>query len=46
MQDDETIKKTFGGTGLGLSICKDLITLMGGQISVMSDKGVGTTFKI
>ncbi|MCD7991341.1 MAG: response regulator [Clostridia bacterium] len=42
-QADATIAKRFGGTGLGMSITKNLIVLMGGQIQVESEPGVGTT---
>lgn len=42
-QEDLSITRQYGGTGLGMSICKDLLSLMGGEIMVESKKGVGTT---
>ena len=42
-QADASIAKRFGGTGLGMSITKNLVVLMGGQIQIESEPGVGTT---
>jgi two-component system sensor histidine kinase KdpD len=34
------------GTGLGLSIARDMVELMGGTLTVRSDRGAGSTFTV
>ncbi len=45
-QADDSTTRTYGGTGLGLAITKNFCRLLGGDVTLTSEAGKGTTFTV
>ena len=45
-QEDSSSTNRYGSSGLGMAITKSIVDMMNGEISVESEKGVGTTFTL
>ena len=43
-QADTSTTRRYGGTGLGLTICRQLVTMMGGEVGATSELGSGSVF--
>ncbi|MCR5122970.1 MAG: response regulator, partial [Ruminococcus sp.] len=45
-QENATTTNKYGGSGLGMAITRNFVEMMGGDIQVESEKGVGSTFTV
>jgi signal transduction histidine kinase len=45
-QADGSSKRKYQGVGIGLALVKELVEVQGGQVTVQSQEGKGTTFKV